>query len=194
MSPTDPSSAPASGTGEPALDCFRYTLDDGVEQFVAQEAEGEAILASMRLQPVREAPLAMLRRLGVGEVPSTDGSWAQFAARPDAVGLAALAELTVSAVASRPRDPAEAFWLASCPDALLPTASALGWRPLAEAGDEADRTPVVLLLDDAEHLRRIGSPLADVLAALEPRPEVLNEQLALFDLRNGDRIPRRAAG
>jgi len=194
MSQTDRSTAPSGGAIEPGLDCFRYTLDDGVEQFVAQAADGEAILASMRLQPVREAPLAMLRRLGVGEVPSTDGSWAQFAARHDDAGHAALVELTVSAFASRPRDPSEAFWLAACPDALLSTASAIGWRTLSDPGAEAGRTPVVLLLDDAEHLRRIGSPLADVLEAMPPRPEMLSEQFALFDLGRDDPARRRAAG
>jgi hypothetical protein len=161
---------------------------------VAQVADSEAIVASMRLQPVREAPLAMLRRLGVGEVPSTDGSWAQFSAQPDGVGRTALVELTVSAFASRPRDPSEAFWLASCPEALLPTALAIGWRALGDTGAEGGRTPIVLLLDDAEHLRRIGSPLADVLDAMEPRPEVLSEQLTLFELRKRDQTPRRAAG
>jgi len=194
MPQTDRSAPHIGGPAEPLLDCFRYTLDDGVEQFIAQIADGETIVASMRLQPVREAPLAMLRRLGVGEVPSTDGSWAQFAAQPDALGLTGLAELTVAACASRPRDPAEAFWLAACPDALLSTALALGWRTLADAGSDAGRTPVVLLLDDAEHLRRIGSPLADVLEAFEPRPDLLSEQLALFELTRTDRTQFRAAG
>lgn len=194
MSQTDRSPAQPGGSSEPLLDCFRYTLGDGIEQFVAQTADAETIVASMRLQPVREAPLAMLRRLGVGEIPSTDGSWAQFSAQPDTVGRAALIELTVVACASRPRDPAEAFWLAACPDELLDTVLALGWRTLADEGAEAGRTPVVLLLDDTEHLRRIGSPLADVLEALEPRPEVLSEQFALFDLRGSDTSPRRAAG
>lgn len=194
MSMTDRPAAPSGGAIELLLDCFRYTLDDGVEQFVAQEADGDAILASMRLQPVREAPLAMLRRLGVEQVPSTDGSWAQFAAQPQDAGQAALVELTVSALASRPRDPSEAFWLAACPDALLPTVLAIGWRTLADAGSEAGRTAVVLLLDDVEHLRRIGSPLADVLEAMPPRPELLSEQFALFDLGSGPCTQLRAAG
>jgi len=194
MSQTDLSFPQSGHAGEPLLDCYRYTLEDGVEQFVAQTADGEAIVASMRLQPVREAPLAMLRRLGVGEVPSTDGSWAQFAAQPDEVGLAGLVELTLAACASRPRDAAEAFWLAACPDALRHTALALGWRRLAEERADTGRTPMVLLLDDTEHLRRIGSPLADVLEALEPRPEVLKEQFALFELQSTDGEQRRAAG
>ena len=194
MSQTDPSFPQSGHAGEPLLDCYRYTLEDGVEQFVAQTADGEAIVASMRLQPVREAPLATLRRLGVGEVPSTDGSWAQFSAQPQAAGQAALVELTASALASRPRDPSEAFWLAACPDALLPTVLAIGWRTLRDAGSEAGRTAVVLLLDDAEHLRRIGSPLADVLDAMPPRPELLSEQFALFDLGSEPSTQLRAAG
>lgn len=165
--PTDPppcasDSAPDDGL---AFECFRYRVDGDAELFVAHLADSERMVASLRLEPVSTAPLSTLRRLGARVLPDPEGAYAYLAADPDAIGLAGLAAVTTAAFHARRCEAGDGFWLAACPDGLLPALVGQGWRPLP-SGDarSAGPTAVVLLFDDTERFARLGSPLARVAA------------------------------
>jgi hypothetical protein len=178
------------------LDCFCYRVDPDVEQFVAQVADGERIVASLRLEPMISAPIRTLRSVGATTLPRTDGAYANLDAEDGGSGTAGLALVTAAAWTARRRDADEAFWLAGCPNALLGRALALGWRaiPAQHAIHDPDRTTLVLLLDDRAHFVAIGSPLADVAATpVGEHAMRLEELLEGFDMRQAA-VPRRAVG
>lgn len=192
MATFDPSS-----DGHPPidLDVYRYRLDAGGEHYVAQQADGERIVATLRLDVVRTAPIAMLRRLGLKVLPDTDGAYAHLAAEPDAAGIAGLAEVMATAYAVRADDPDDGFWLAACPAALTDIASAIGWRmiPQDDAAGRAD-VPMVLLLDELERFERIDSPLARAAPDRPIRPERLAALLVSLELPVEALGERRAIG
>jgi len=177
----------------PALDCFRYGMDRGVEHFVGQLADDGRIVATLRLEPVATAPLGMMRHVGAAALPSPDGAYATLASDPDALGTECLAMVTAAALSTRRGERSEAFWLAGVPDTMLEAARAQGWRAVAPAHPQATAgvTPMVLLLDDIVHLERIGSPLAEAVMALRPRAAVRDEMAMLFELDTAQ-PPRRA--
>ncbi len=164
--------SPASQVHAPRLDLFRDRLDGGVEHHVAQLHDAERIVASLRLEPVRTAPLRTLARIGASVLPQAEGAYASMAGDPDPAGRAGLVLATMAALANRRREADDAFWLAACPVALVPTAVGLGWRPLPNVNDPSVReaVPVVLVVDDAEHFAAIGSPLATVPSRGTPSP------------------------
>lgn len=165
---SDTASSSVSAVHAPRIDLFRDRLDGGVEHHVAQLHGGERIVATLGLHPVRTAPLRTLSRIGAATLPDTEGAYATMSADADASGEAGLTLATLAALALRRREADDLFWLAACPAPLVPDAIALGWRPVPRSADEtacAD-TPLVLLVDDLEHLEAVGSPLA----AVPPRP------------------------
>ena len=177
------------------LDVVRYRLDAGGEHYVAQQADGECIVATLRLDAVRTAPIAMLRRLGLNVLPDTDGAYAHLAAEPDAAGSAGLTEVLASAYAVRADDPDDGFWLAACPAALADIAAAIGWRILArvDASHQAD-VPMVLLLDELERFERIGSPLAQAAPDRPIQPARLASLLENLELPADEPTVRLAIG
>jgi len=187
---------PATDAADPPLDCFRYRVDTDVEHFVAQIADGDRIVASLRLEPVISAPVRTLRSVGATTLPRTDGAYAGLAAEDGASGAAGLAAVTAAAWTARRQDADEAFWLAGCPNVLLSRALALGWRALPAQHAIADptRTTLVLLLDDRAHFAAIGSPLAAMAATpVGERLTRLEELLEGFDMRQAA-VAQRAAG
>jgi hypothetical protein len=184
-----------AGATAPALDCFRYGMDRGVEHFVGQLADDGTIVATLRLEPVATAAIGTMRRIGAAALPSPDGAYASLAADPGALGAESLAMVTAAALSTRRGERSEAFWLAGVPDALREAAGVQGWRELTTVHPQAPAgvTPMVLLLDDIGHLERIGSPLADAVRALHPRPAMRDEVATLFEL-DATPAPRRAIG
>jgi hypothetical protein len=165
MSATESNPPPYAEADGPRLDCFRYLMDDGVEHHVAQLEGAERIVATLRLEAARTAPLAMLRRIGVTTLPDADGAYVLYTADGDDLGLQGLALLTSAALERRRREANDSFWLSACPLALVDAALALGWRRVpaavsAGARADADSVPLVLLADDTAHFARLGSPLA----------------------------------
>jgi hypothetical protein len=156
----------------PRIDLFRYRLEGGVEHYVAHSHGEERIVATLRLEPVRTAPLRTLARIGASVLPDADGAYVSMTADSDPTGLAGLALATAAALASRRQACDDAFWLAACPPALEPAALELGWRALPSARDEpaARGAPVVLLVDDVGHFEAIGSPLAAIPSRGSPPP------------------------
>jgi hypothetical protein len=183
----------APDAAAPALDCFRYGMDRGIEHFVGPLADDGRIVATLRLEPVASAPLGMMRRVGAAALPSPDGAYATLASDPDALGVECLAMVTAAALSTRRGERNEAFWLAGMPDTLLAAAHAQGWRAVAPEQATASVTPMVLLLDDVVHLERIGSPLAEAVTALRPRAAVRDEMAMLFELDTAQ-TRRRARG
>ncbi len=202
MSAAAPNLPPNAEADGPRLDCFRYLMDGGVEQHVAQLEGDERIVATLRLESVRTAPLAMLRRIGVTTLPDSDGAYVLCSADGDEAGLEGLAVLTAAALEARRRDADDGFWLGACPLALVDAALALGWRRLpaavtAETHADADAVPLVLLADDTAHFARLGSPLAALEGApAEPTPRwtELLEALGLPAIEAEADAPRRKAG
>jgi hypothetical protein len=192
-----PPNAEADG---PRLDCFRYLMDDGVEHHVAQLEGAERIVATLRLESVRTAPLAMLRRIGVTTLPDADGAYVLCSADGDDAGLEGLALLTAAVLERRRREADDGFWLCACPLALVDAALALGWRrvPAASTAEaDADTVPLVLLADDTAHFARLGSPLATLDGApADPTPRwaELLEALGLSAIDAETEAPRRKAG
>lgn len=146
----------------PRIDLFRYRLDGDVEHYVAQSNGEERIVATLRLEPVRTAPLRTLARIGASVLPDAAGAYVSMSADPDPTGRAGLELATLTALASRRHACDDTFWLAACPPALSQAAHALGWRALPHAADAPvpRGEPVVLLVDDVGHFEAIGSPLA----------------------------------
>jgi hypothetical protein len=166
------------------IDVFRDRLEAGVEHHVAQIHGDERIVATLRLDPVRSAPLRTMARIGVSVLPEAEGAYATLVAEADAAGHAGLELATLAALAARRRDADDTFWLAACPAALVQRATALGWRLLPRAADAPAQqaVPAVLLLDDVEYFSLICSPLA----AIPPRstapavpPQVLRDAFGL---------------
>lgn len=180
MSEAAPTSADAL-----RIDVFRERLDAGVEHHVAQLHGDERIVATLRLEPVRTAPLRTLSRIGVAVLPEAEGAYATIAADPDEAGRAGFELVTLSALATRRPDSDDTFWLAACPAGLGPLATSLGWRLLARLADApADAPqPAVLLLDDVAYFALIGSPLA----AIPPRGAP--PQVAPASLRDAFGLP-----
>jgi hypothetical protein len=190
--PTQPSSVAA----DPPIDCFRYRIDPDIDHFVAQIADGERIVASLRLEPMRSAPIHTLHRVGAITLPRTDGAYAHLDAEAGASGDAGLAMATAAAWLIRHEGADDAFWLTGCPNALVGRALALGWRavPAQHSVAVPGRTTLVLLLDDRAHFTAIGSPLAAMSSAqMGERVARLNELLDGFDMQKAVE-PLRAAG
>ncbi len=193
---------PNAEADSPRLDCFRYLMDDGVEHHVAQLEGDERIVATLRLESVRTAPLAMMRRIGVTTLPDADGAYVLCSADGDDAGLEGLALLTAAVLERRRREADDGFWLGACPLALVDAALALGWRRVpaastAAAEADADTVPLVLLADDTAHFARLGSPLATLDGApAEPTPRwaELLEALGLPAIEAEAEAPRRKAG
>jgi hypothetical protein len=187
---------PSSVAADPPIDCFRYRTDPDIEHFVAQIAEGEGIVASLRLEPMRSAPMHTLHRVGAITLPRTDGAYANLDAEEGASGDAGLAMATTAAWIVRREGADEAFWLTSCPNPLVDRALALGWRavPAQHSVAVPGRTTLVLLLDDHTHFSSIGSPLAAIASApMGERAARLAELLDGFDMQKAVE-PLRAAG
>jgi hypothetical protein len=200
MSAAAPNLPPNAEADGPRLDCFRYLMDDGVEHHVAQLEGAERIVATLRLESVRTAPLAMLRRIGVTTLPDSDGAYVLCSADGDDAGLEGLALLTAAVLERRRREADDGFWLCACPLALVDAALALGWRrvPAASTAEaDADTVPLVLLADDTAHFARLGSPLATLDGApADPTPRwaELLEALGLPAIDAETEAPRRKAG
>jgi hypothetical protein len=143
----------------------------GAEHYVARAAGDEHIVATLRVELVRRAPLSTLHRLGLRTLPGPDGAYAWLDADPaDPRAVAALAELTARALALRHGAHGDTFWLTACPDALLDGARAFGWRVIPEEARQAiaGHTPMALLVDDRAHFEQLGSPLADAATEVPP--------------------------
>jgi len=202
MSATESKQPPHAEADGPRLDCFRYLMDDGVEHHVAQLEGAERIVATLRLEPVRTAPLAMLRRIGVTTLPDADGAYVMCSADSDDAGLQGFALLTAAALERRRREADDGFWLAACPLALIDAALALGWRRVPAAVTtatrvDADTVPLVLLVDDTAHFARLGSPLATLDGApadTTPRWADLLEAFGVPAAEAEVETPRRKAG
>jgi hypothetical protein len=177
-------SVPQSDASPPRIDVFRDRLDAGVEHHVAQLHGEERIVATLRLEPVRSAPLRTMARIGVSVLPEAEGAYATLVAEADAAGRAGLELATLAALAARRRDADDTFWLAACPAALAPVATALGWRLLPRAADAPAQqaAPAVLLLDDVAYFSLIGSPLAAIPPRSTPpavQPQALRDAFGL---------------
>ncbi|MCZ8102635.1 MAG: hypothetical protein O9972_32670, partial [Burkholderiales bacterium] len=67
----------------PRIDVFRDRRDAGVEHHVAQLHGDERIVATLRLEPVRSAPLRTMARIGVSVLPEAEGAYATLGAEAD---------------------------------------------------------------------------------------------------------------
>lgn len=174
--------APEAADDDP-LDHVLYRLDDDVDLYLSEAPVSERMIASLRIEPIRVARLRTLERTGAAWLPDVDGALVHVAADADARGEAALVELLCAACEDRAARLDEPAWLARCPWTLLPLLRSLGWRDWpasADAGRGAD-VPVVLVLDDLAHLRRLRSPLAEALASRADRAERAASLLAALD-------------
>jgi hypothetical protein len=181
IDPADPETA--------SVDCYRHRLDDGVEHYVAHLHDTERIVASLRIEPVRTAPVRRMREVGAPALPDDAGAYLHACADDDEAGAFALRLLMSAALAVRRRDAGDAFWLAGFEQPLDETARGLGWRDLHGAPRDArGRVPMVMLLDDAERLERIGSPLASAARAAGPDAARLAMLVDAFGLP-ADAIP-----
>jgi hypothetical protein len=80
---------------------FRDRLDAAVELHVAQLHSDERIVATLRLDPVRSAPLGTMARIGVSVLPQAEGAYATLVAEADATGRVGLVLATPGALAAR---------------------------------------------------------------------------------------------
>ncbi|MCZ8106266.1 MAG: hypothetical protein O9972_51345, partial [Burkholderiales bacterium] len=140
--------------------------------------------APLRRDRVLGAPGRPGARWGVWVRRGGEGAYATLVAEADVAGRAGLELATLAALATRRRDTDDTFWLAACSAALVPVATALGWRllPRAAGAPAQQAAPAVLLLDDVAYFSLMGSRLAAIPPRSTPPavpPQVLRDAFGL---------------